>query len=163
MLKKDYDMSRVYGALASPIRRQIVEVLRSRGRAGFKELHETVKTSVGALYHHLDALEGIVAQGPGKKYELTEEGRAAIEALSVTEERIAIGTSPHVGSETKLGYFAKEALFGRSILQYMRQDSLRSVPFAILIVALGGWLSFQTRLEPLLLFYITPSSGFNRE
>ena len=162
MSKKDDNMSRVYSALASPIRREIVEFLRSHGKAGFKELHESVMTSVGALYHHLDALEGIVAQGPDRKYELTEDGRAAIEALSVTEERIAIGTSPHVGSETKLGYFAKEILFGRSILQYMSQDSLRSVPFAILIVALGGWLSFQTRLEPLLLFYITPSSGFNR-
>ncbi len=162
MLKKDYDMSRVYGALASPIRRQIVEVLRSRGRAGFKELHETVKTSVGALYHHLDALEGIVTQGPDKKYELTEEGRAAIEALSVTEEKIAIGNFPPRRSETRIGYLAKEFLFGRSILQYISQDSFRSIPITILIVALGGWLSYQTKLEPLLLFYINPSSGFSR-
>jgi len=100
------NISRVYSALASPIRREIVEFLRPHSKAGFKELHESVMTIVEALYHHLDALEGIVAQGPDKKYELTGDGRAAIEALSATEERIAIGTSPPVGSETKLGYFA---------------------------------------------------------
>lgn len=155
-------MGRVYSALASPIRREIVEFLRSHGRAGFKELHGSIKSSVGALYHHLDALEGIVAQGPDKKYELTDEGRTAIDALTVTEEKIAIGTTPSIGSDSRLGYFAKETLFGRSILQYMSQDSLRSIPFAILIVALGGWLSFQSGLEPLLLFYITPSFGLSR-
>src|SRR6266581_2982546 len=108
MSRKNDNMSKVYSALASPIRREIVEFLRSHGKAGFMELHESVMTSVGALYHHVDALEGIVAQGPDKKYELTGDGRAAIEALSVTEERIAIGISPPVGSETKLGYLAKE-------------------------------------------------------
>jgi DNA-binding transcriptional ArsR family regulator len=155
-------MTRVYSALASPIRRQIVDILRTREKAGFKELHENVKTSVGALYHHLDALEGIVAQGSDKKYALTEQGRAAIDALSITEEKIATGMTAPVARETKLGFLLKEALFGRSVLQYISQDSLRSVPLALLIVALGGWLSFQTNLEPLLLFYMSPSSGFNR-
>ncbi len=155
-------MTRVYSALASPIRREIVDILRTRGRAGFKELHDNVKTSVGALYHHLEALEGLVAQGLDKKYFLTDKGRAAIDALSVTEEKIATSTVPSTLKEAKLGFIAKEALFGRSVFQYLSQESLRSLPLAVLIVTLGGWVSFQTNLEPLLLFYVSPSSGINR-
>jgi len=162
MSKNDDSMTRVYSALSTPIRREIVDILRTRGKAGFKELHENVKTSVGALYHHLDALEGIVAQGSDKKYVLTETGRAAIEALSVTEEKIATGITSPITKETRLSFIAKETMFGRSIFQYLSQEPLRSLPIAILIVTLGGWLSFQTNLEPLLLFYISPSSGFNR-
>jgi DNA-binding transcriptional ArsR family regulator len=162
MSRQDDSMTRVYSALSSPIRREIVDILRTRGKAGFKELHENVKTSVGALYHHLDALEGIVSQGTDKKYVLTEEGKAAIDALSITEERIATVIAPSGMRETRLGLVTKEALFGRSIFQYLSQDSLRSLPIAILIVVLGGWLSYQTNLEPLLLFYMNPSSGFNR-
>src|SRR5262245_50112480 len=128
MSTKDDNMSRVYGALASPVRRQIVELLRNRGKAGFKELHESVRTSVGALYHHLEALQGIVTQGPDKKYVLTEAGKAAIEALSLTEEKIATGGAFPVRTESRFEYVAREALFGRSILQYVSQDSLRSIP-----------------------------------
>ncbi len=155
-------MTRVYSALASPIRREIVDILRTRGRAGFKELHDNVKTSVGALYHHLEALEGLVAQGPDKKYFLTDKGRAAIDALSVTEEKIATIKVPPKLKEAKLGFIAKEALFGRSVFQYLGQESLRSLPLAVLIVTFGGWVSFQTNLEPLLLFYVSPSSGISR-
>src|SRR5713101_9969003 len=91
MSSQDDSMNRIYSALASPVRREIVDTLRSRGKAGFKELHENIKTSVGALYHHLDALEGIVAQGPDKKYVLTDRGRSTIDTLSVSEERIVAG------------------------------------------------------------------------
>ena len=155
-------MTRVYSALGNPTRREIVDILRSRGRAGFKELHENVKTSVGALYHHLDALEGLVAQEPDRKYVLTDRGRAAMDALSLTEEKIATGIIPPRLKDTTLGFIAKEALFGRSVFQYLSQESLRSLPVAILIVTIGGWVSFQTNLEPLLLFYVSPSSGINR-
>ncbi len=155
-------MNRIYSALASPVRREIIDLLRTRGKAGFKEIHESIKTSVGALYHHLDALEGIVAQGTDKKYALTDQGRATIEALSVTEEKISTGIAVPMMKETRFGLIAKEAFFGRTVFSYLNQESLRSLPLAMLIVTLGGWLSFQTNLEPLLLFYVTPSSGINR-
>jgi len=94
MSKKDDNISRVYSALASPIRRKIVEFLRSHGKAGFKELHESVMTSVGALYHHLDALEGIVTQGPDKKYELTEGGRPRLKRYQL-QRRESPSAPPH--------------------------------------------------------------------
>src|SRR5207245_568977 len=61
--KSDESLTRVYNALANPTRRQIVQILKERGKAGFKELHDTLRISVGALYHHLHSLEGFVAQG----------------------------------------------------------------------------------------------------
>src|SRR6266852_4331771 len=86
--KSDESLTRVYNALANPIRRQIVQILKERGKAGFKDLHDTLKISVGALYHHLDSLEGFVAQGADRKYALTDDGRAAINAFRTGEERI---------------------------------------------------------------------------
>jgi predicted transcriptional regulator len=81
------EISRVYNALGSPYRRQIVQILRDKRQAGFKELHQLLGISVGALYHHLDMLEGIIAQTPDKKYLLTDFGRSTIDTLSVSEER----------------------------------------------------------------------------
>src|SRR5439155_3181710 len=72
--KSDESLTRVYNALANPTRRQIVQILKERGKAGFKELHDTLRISVGALYHHLDSLEGFVAQGADRKYVLTDDG-----------------------------------------------------------------------------------------
>src|SRR6267378_710408 len=156
--KPSGNISKFYSALGNPYRRQIVQLLREKRKLGFKELHEALKISVGALYHHLDMLEGIVAQGPDRKYVLTDRGRSTVETLSISEEKIAAG---HVqsGKETRLGFFSGEILLGRTLLNYLNADPIRSLPLAILIVAFGGWISSQTRLEPLLLFYLSPSSG----
>jgi DNA-binding transcriptional ArsR family regulator len=152
------NISKYYSALGNPYRRQIVQLLREKRKLGFKELHEALKISVGALYHHLDMLEGIVAQEPDRKYVLTDQGRSAIETFSVSEEKIAAGHAQPV-KETRLGFVSEEILLGRTFLNYLNADPIRSLPLAILIVAFGGWISSQTRLEPLLLFYLSPSSG----
>jgi DNA-binding transcriptional ArsR family regulator len=151
-------VSKFYSALGNPYRRQIVQLLRDKRRLGFKELHEALRISVGALYHHLDMLEGIVTQDPGRKYVLTDQGRSAIETFSVSEEKVAAGHTQTL-KRTRLGLFSDEILLGRTLFNYLNEEPLRSLPFAILIVAFGGWVSSQTRLEPLLLFYFSPSAG----
>ena len=156
--KQGQDISRLYSALGNPYRRQIVQILREKRKVGFKELHSALKISVGALYHHLDMLEGIVGQDPDKKYVLTDQGRSAVETFSVSEEKIAAGQS-QAYKETRLGVFSSEVLLGRTLLNYVDSDPVRSFPLAVLIVAFGAWVSSLTRLEPLLLFYITPASG----
>jgi len=155
------NISKVYTALGNSYRRQIVQILREKGKAGFKELHDTLGISVGALYHHLEALEGIVAQAPDKKYVLTEQGRSTIDTLSISEEKIAAGRLP-VARETRLGLVSKEVLFGRTLFEYLNQESLRTLPLAVLIVFFGGWVSSQANLEPLLLFYLSPTSSAGR-
>jgi hypothetical protein len=157
--KSDESLTRVYNALANPIRRQIVQILKARGKAGFKELLDTVKISVGALYHHLDSLEGFVAQGADRKYVLTDEGRAAINAFSTGEERIMVNATQAAPGESRFGLFSREFLFGRTVFNYLSQESLRSLPLGAMILALGGVISFLTNLEPILLFYLNPTQG----
>jgi DNA-binding transcriptional ArsR family regulator len=155
----DTNISRLYDALANPVRRRIIQLLREKGRAGFKELHDTLKISVGALYHHLDTLEGVIVQDNEKKYLLSNRARSAIDTLTVSEEKIVSGNTRHPMRETRSAFLSKEILFGRSIFSYLNEEPLRSLPIAIMIVVLGGWLSSQTNLEPLLLFYVNASAS----
>jgi DNA-binding transcriptional ArsR family regulator len=155
----DESLTRVYNALANPIRRQIVQILKERGKAGFKELHDTLKISVGVLYHHLDSLEGFVAQGADQKYVLTEDGSAAINAFNTGEERGIANTAQAPPRESRLTVLSKEFLFGRGLLNRLSQEPWRSLPLAVMILALGGAISFMTNLEPILLFYLNPTQG----
>jgi hypothetical protein len=157
--KSDESLTRVYNALANPIRRQIVQILKEKGKAGFKELHDTLKISVGALYHHLDSLEGFVAQEADRKYVLTDNGRAAINAFSVGEERIIANVAQAPTAESRIGFLSREILFGRTVLNYLSQEPMRSFPIAAMILAIGGAISFTTNLEPILLFYLNPTQG----
>src|SRR5713101_3015764 len=152
--KSDESITRVYNALANPIRRQIVQILKERGKAGFKELHDSLKISVGALYHHLDSLEGFVSQGADRKYVLTDDGRAAINAFSTGEERIIANAAQTPLGEARLGFFSRELLFGRTVFNYLSQEPVRSLPIAAIILALGGRILIMKNIEPILLFYL---------
>src|SRR5437870_2954867 len=154
--KSDESLTRVYNALANPTRRQIVQILKERGKAGFKELHETLKISVGALYHHLDSLEGFVAQGADRKYVLTDDGRAAINAFSTGEERIIANAAQTPTTESRFGFISREVLFGRTVFNYLSQEPLRSLPIAAMILALGGPITVMTNVVPNLLIYLNP-------
>jgi DNA-binding transcriptional ArsR family regulator len=160
--KSDESLTRVYNALANPIRRQIVQILKERGKAGFKELHDTLKINVGALYHHLDSLEGFVAQGADRKYVLTDDGRAAINALSIGEERIITNAAQIPPRESRFSFYSKELLFRRTVFNYLSKKPLRSLPLSAIFLALGGAVSFMTSLEPILLFYLNPTAGIVR-
>src|SRR5215472_6453708 len=113
-------ITRIYTALGNPYRRKIVELLRNKGRMGFKELHDTLQISVGALYHHLEMLQDLISQDAEKKYLLTERGRSAVDTLSVSEERIASQPATQSPSqESKLAIAANEFLFGRRLFDYL--------------------------------------------
>jgi DNA-binding transcriptional ArsR family regulator len=155
-------LTRVYNALSNPYRRQIIQILKERGKAGFKELHESLRISVGALYHHLDNLEGLVAQQADKKYVLTDGGRTAIDALSIGEEKIISNAAQTPLGESRLGYISRELLFGRTLFNYLNQDQWRSLPLAFMVLAIGGLISLRTNLEPILLFYLSPTPGIGQ-
>ncbi len=158
----DDTITRVYSALGNPYRRQIVQILKEKGKAGFKELHEALKISVGALYHHLDTLGELVTQDAEKKYMLTDKGRTAINALSVSEEKMTATAPLPLTMDSKIQSLSRELLFGRSLFSYLNDEPLRSLPLSIIILVLGGWVSFQTNLEPLLLFYLNPSPNIGK-
>ena len=160
--KPDDTITKVYSALGNPYRRQIVQILKEQGKAGFKELDEALEISVGALYHHLDTLGELVTQDAEKKYTLTDKGRSAINILSISEEKIVAATPRGLVEDSKIKVFTRELLFGRSLFNYLNDEPIRSLPLSIGILVLGGWLSFQTNLEPLLLFYLNPSRAIGQ-
>ena len=157
--KSDESLTRVTNALANPTRREITRILKERGKTGFKELHDTLKISVGALYHHLDSLKEFVALGADEKYVLTEDGRAAINAFSSAEGRISSNASQSPPGESRLSFYSKELLFRRTVFNYLSKKPLRSLPLSAIFLAVGGAVSFLTNLEPILLFYLNPTAG----
>jgi DNA-binding transcriptional ArsR family regulator len=58
-----------------PIRGRIINLLGDKGPLGWKELSTELGVKTGALYHHLDTLEGLVERDSSKKYSLTKSGR----------------------------------------------------------------------------------------
>lgn len=157
--KSDDSLTRVYNALANPIRRRIVQILRENGKSSFKELLDALKISVGALYQHLDSLEGLVAQGIDRRYILTDEGRAAIAALASTPESALSTSSQASSNESRLTIYSKELLFRRTVFNFLSKDPVRRLPLSAIILAIGGAVSFVTNLEPILLFYLNPTQG----
>ena len=154
----DENLTRVYSALANPYCRRIVHILKQTGKAGFKDLLDSLRIGVSALYHHLDSLDGLVSLGPDKKYVLTEEGLLAFDTLSVGEGRMS--AKPTRGAaESRLATASKEILFGRTLFHYLSQNPLRNLPLSMIVLAMGGFVSFRTNLEPILLFYLNPSPG----
>ena len=155
----DDSLTRVYNALANPIRRQIVQILKERGKADFKELREALKISVGTLYQNLDGLEGYVAQGIDRKYVLTDDGRAAISELAIGEGSMVSDGGQTPMTESRLSFYSRELLFRRSVFNFLSKDPLRSLPLSAMILGVGGVVSFVTNLEPILLFYLNPTQG----
>src|SRR5207247_1019238 len=64
--------------------------------------------------------------------------------------------------ESRFGFIFRELLFGRAFFNYLSQAPGRSFPFALTVLALGGYISFQTNLEPILLFYLKPTPGIGQ-
>lgn len=157
--KSDDSLMGVYNALADPIRRRIVQILRENGKAGFKELLDALKISVGVLYQHLDSLEGFVAQGIDRKYVLTDQGRAAIDAISSGAESAVSTVARTPAKESRLNLYSRELMFRRTVFNFLNKDPLRTLPLSAIILAVGGVVSFVTNLEPILLFYLNPTQG----
>ena len=157
--KSDDSLTRVYNALANPTGRRIGQILKERGKAGFNELLDALKISVGALYMQLDNLEGLVAQGADRKYVLTADGRTAIDALTTGADVMVSDGGQTPTMESRLSFYSRELLFRRSVFNFLSKDPLRSLPLSAIILAAGGVVSFVTNLEPILLFYLNPTQG----
>lgn len=79
---KDEETERLAKILDHPARAKIIELLGEGGPLGWKELSSGVGVKTGALYHHLDALEGLVSRDETKKYSLTKSGRVVHSRLT---------------------------------------------------------------------------------
>ena len=155
----DADARRLAKVIDHPVRAKIISLLGERGQLGWKELSTELGVKTGALYHHLDTLEGLVERDASKKYSLTKSGKIV---YSRTSESHTIESVQKAASEIKkegtgrrvlASVFVPRSLIGTLV-------SSREVAVLILVATVGGLtlLSAATGVSPVL-YYLRLDSG----
>ena len=151
------DMFYLHGIVSHPLRRQIVELLGDEGPLGFSQIKKRLSVRVGTLYYHFDTLTGIVAQGPDKKYMLTDAGRnvyAKLHSAEYAQSGEALSKSlPAPSPLDRIGRFLVPA----PLIAALRAGSPLSILGAAIVLGTGSFLVYQARLETLVLL-LNPSS-----
>jgi Yip1 domain len=152
------DASNVFN---NPLAKRILQLITRKGWATLKELQETLQVNSDTLHQQLANLEGLVSRGPGQRYRLTKEGEIVSSSLKLrgTSSPSPVQSRRH---ESGLRIAMNEILFGTTILERLNARPQTGLPFAMIILAIGGLVSYMTNLEPILLFYINPRSGIGQ-
>ncbi len=156
----DADARKLAKVIDHPIRWRIIELLGDRGPLGWKELSADVGVRTGALYHHLDTLEGLVGRDPSKKYFLTKSGRIVYERTSQSHTieaiRQAVTEMKQEGSSRR---FLRAFFTPRWMIESL--TSSRAVSATVLAAAALG-LALFSDLEGIspALYYLRPDPGF---
>src|SRR5712691_4062813 len=88
------ETDRIIKVLDHPARKRIIELLGARGAMPWKALAAELGMGTGALYYHLDTLEGIVARDTSKRYSLTKPGQEVYGYLKANPEAESIRDVP---------------------------------------------------------------------
>ncbi|HYC27109.1 MAG TPA: ArsR family transcriptional regulator [Nitrososphaerales archaeon] len=136
------DARRLSRVVNHPIRAKIIELLGEKGPLAWKELSEALGVKTGALYHHLDILEGLVERDPSKKYSLTKSGRIIFERTSVSKDFQSIqGAAKEIMRQGALRRRLVSFFVPRAPLETLTSSRPRSMAvFAVLAAAMGAWL-----------------------
>lgn len=158
----DEETERLAKILDHPTRARIIKLLGQSGPLGWKELSADVGVKTGALYHHLDALEGIVSRDINKKYVLTKAGQTVYARLSEAPTVEAVHRAARDLREAGRGRRFLASLFTpRSLLDFLSSTSRRAgatlagftLAFVVFSVAAGVYPTlyfFQDAENPLL-------------
>ena len=77
----------IYGILKSPVRREIISLLYTRGELSATQLKLMLNVSYGTLYYHLDFLKPLIVQVRRGRYRLSESGvKVAVKMLREMDE-----------------------------------------------------------------------------
>jgi Yip1 domain len=155
---KSIDASNVFN---NPLAKRILQLITRKGWATFKELQETLQMNTETVHQQLVNLDGLVSRGPGQRYRLTKEGEIVASSLKL-RGAFSPGPVQTRKRESGLRFALNELLFGRSLLERLNARPEEGLPFSILILGIGGLVSYMTNLEPILLFYINPRSGIGQ-
>jgi DNA-binding transcriptional ArsR family regulator len=153
--EKPKEEASVYKVLSNPHRRRIIEMIGLEGKTGFTELRKDLGMSVGALYHHIDSLGGLVMQDGQHKYVLTRQGKMAYKLMNEATDQFSSESSfdrKRSGSSSKSFTGIAEIFFPRRLLLSVSDKPILYVPMAAIIVALGAWAAIQANLRFLLVF-----------
>jgi hypothetical protein len=154
--EKPREIAWVYKALGHPHRKKIIEIIGEKGRSGFKELHENLNISVGALYYHIDMLNHLITQDAQRKYILTERGKLAYKLLKTQDERLSSLSLTEVkkpeGAWTSFLVTLQQIFIPERLFLYISNQPIQGIPLTAVIVAFGTWIAAQANLEFILVF-----------
>ncbi len=155
----DPDARRLAKVIDHPIRARIIELLGERGPLGWKELSSEIGVKTGALYHHLDTLEGLVGRDPSKKYFLTDRGRIVFSRTSQSRSfesvKKAAADLRRSGASRRRGL----AIFiPRTLLSSATSTRSASLVALASLVAVFGALSLFLGASPTL-YFVRPDPG----
>jgi len=154
--KKPREIAWVYKALGHPHRKRIIEIIGEKGRSGFKELHENLNISVGALYYHIDMLNHLITQDDQRKYILTERGKLAYKLLKTEEEQLSSFWLREVkkpeGAWPRFLATLQQIFIPGRLFLYISTQPIQGIPLTAVIVAFGTWIAAQAGLEFILVF-----------
>ena len=144
------DKSDIFDALSNPVRREIIILLGEHGSLRAKQLKEFLNIGPGQLYYHLNMLSKLVTQNENREYVLTEMGREVYRAIARGEppQPPDLSTSYSVNPLIRMISYA---LFPKFVFNYIFESPVRHVVEALLIVVVGGYISFESGYLTLLL------------
>jgi len=154
--KKTKDIALVHKALGHPHRKRIIEIIGEKGRSSFKELHEDLNISVGALYYHIDMLGNLLTQNDQHKYMLTERGRFAYKLLTTEDEKLSsIGLTEikeHESAWAEVLATIQQIFMPGRFFRYISTQPSSYIPLTIVFIAVGALIAGQASLEFVLVF-----------
>lgn len=145
--------SDIFDALSNPIRREIILLLGEHGSLRAKQLKEFLNIGPGQLYYHLSLLRELISQNENKEYVLTKVGRDVYRAIARGEAP----QPPESLSPSSLNPMVRifsYLLFPKFLFNYIFESPSRHLFEVILIIILGGYLSFESGYITLILIPI---------
>jgi len=153
------ETNKIIKVLDHPARKRIIELLGARGAMPWKELATELGMGTGALYYHLDTLEGVVARDTSKRYSLTKPGQEVYEYLKANPEAVSIKDVPlNFKSSGRFRDYAETIIAPRYLLLSITASSRRSILSLFFLSTAFAAAMLYTRDEALLL-YLTPASS----
>jgi hypothetical protein len=142
-----------------PIRARIIDLLGERGPLGWKELSTELGVKTGALYHHLDTLEGLVERDSSKKYTLTKSGRIVYSRTSESHTIDAVQKAAiDLRREGAARRLAVSVFAPRSLFSFLTTPTNSAAVVAttacVALAVLSVWAGISPRL-----YYLRPGLG----
>ena len=146
-LASDEEITRMYQALGSSLRRRIIEFLGTRGKARVTEIKRALKVSTGSLYYNLELLRDLIDRDENKKYYLTEKGWIAYNLIKNGQESFLDMRVYKPLISFKLRSKLSLIFHPRWIFMIIFEAQKITFPISIAILVLSAWLCAQTRIE----------------
>jgi hypothetical protein len=155
----DAEARRLAKIIDHPIRARIIELLGDRGALGWKELSTDLGVKTGALYHHLDTLEGLVERDSSKKYVLTKSGRIVYTRTSQTHTIDAVRKAAlDIKREGTSRRLALAIFVPRSVIRSLTSTKPLAALVLVSLAAALVLFFIVTGISPAL-YYLHPDPG----